>query len=86
MEQEVKKRTRRSKDQIAQEKIQKLEAKMTDYESKIAEAKKEIESLKNPPAPTVKWSDLRKRAEELGVTPEEILAFIEKTGKKKNQE
>ena len=83
MEQEVKKRTRRNKEQMAKDKIERLEAQIAEWESKIANAKKEIEELKNPP---VAKKDIWERANELGITPEEILAFVEKAGKKKNQE
>jgi len=83
MEQEVKKRIRRSKEEINKAKIEKLESQIAEWKSKIAVAEKEIEELKNPP---VAKKDIWERADELGVTPEEILAFVEKTGKKKNQE
>lgn len=80
------KRIRRSKEEITQDKIQKLEEKIADYKNKIAEAEKEIDTLKNPPAPAIKKKDVWSRADELGVTPEELMALIEKAGKKKNQD
>ena len=86
MEQETQKRIRRSKEEIAQEKIKKLEDKIASYKEKIAEAEKEIEELKNPPTPVVKKKDVWDRADELGVTPEELMALVEKAGKKKAQE
>ena len=87
MEQEQKaKRTRRSREEVVQEKVQKLEEKITGYKAKIAEAEKEIEDLKNPATPAIKRKDVWNRADELGITAEELMAFVEKAGKKKNQE
>lgn len=89
MEQEQKaKRTRRSKEEVAQDKIQKLEEKKANYLAKVSEIDKEIEELKNPPTPVtkIKRKDVWDRADELGITPEELMAFVEKAGKKKNQE
>lgn len=86
MEQETKKRVRRSKETITQDKIRKLEERVADYEAKIAEAKKEIDELKNSLAPVVKKRDIWSRADELGVSPEEVMKLIEKAGKKKNRD
>ena len=80
------KRTRRPKEEIIQDKIQKLEEKKANCLTKISEIDKEIDELKNPPAPTVKKKDVWDRANELGVTPEEVMALVEKAGKKKSQE
>jgi hypothetical protein len=80
------KRVRRSKEEIAQDKIQKLEEKKANYLAKISEIEKEIEELKNPPKAEIKKKDVWNRAEELGVTTEELMALVEKAGKKKNQE
>ena len=80
------KRVRRTKEEIAHDKIQALEEKKANYLAKIAEIDSEIEELKNPPAPAVKKKDVWNRADELGITPEELMAFVEKAGKKKNQE
>lgn len=85
MEEKVK-RIRRSKEEIAQDKIQKLEEKKANYLVKISEIEKEIEELKNPPKAEIKKKDVWNRAEELGVTTEELMALVEKAGKKKNQE
>ena len=82
MEQEAKKRIRRSKEEIAQDKIQKLEEKIADWESKIAAAKKEIEELKNPPVVVVKFKDVKAKADELGVSPEDLMKAVEKLAKK----
>ena len=86
MEQQTKKRVRRSKEVITQDKIRKLEERVAAYEAKIAEAKKEIDDLKNPPTPVVKKRDIWNRADELGVSPEEVMELIEKAGKKKNRD
>ena len=86
MEQQTKKRVRRSKEVITQDKIRKLEERVADYEAKIAKAKKEIEDLKSPPTPVVKKRDIWNRADELGVSPEEVMELIEKAGKKKNRD
>ena len=80
------KRIRRSKEEIAQDKIQKLEEKKANYLDKVSEIEKEIEELKNPPKAEIKKKDVWNRAEELGVTTEELMALVEKAGKKKNQE
>ena len=80
------KRTRRPKEEVIQEKIQKLEEKKANYLAKISEIDKEVEELKNPPKPEIKKKDVWNRAEELGVTTEELMALVEKAGKKKNQE
>lgn len=80
------KRIRRSKDEITQDKIQKLEEKKANYLAKISEIDNEIEELKNPPKAEIKKKDVWNRAEELGVTTEELMALVEKAGKKKNQE
>ena len=83
MEQETQKRVRRSKEEITQDKIQKLEAKIADYKEKIAEAEKEIEALKNPPAPEIKMKDIKDKIEEYGLPLDEVMKSIEKMGKKK---
>ena len=83
---EKSKRVRRSKEEIAQDKIQKLEEKKANYLAKISEIDREIEELKNPPKAEIKKKDVWNRAEELGVTTEELMALVEKAGKKKNQE
>ena len=80
------KRIRRSKEEITQDKIQKLEEKKANYLAKVSEIDKEIEELKNPPAPAIKKKDIWDRADELGITPEELMNLVEKAGKKKNQE
>ena len=80
------KRIRRTKEEIAQDKIQKLEEKKANYLAKVSEIEKEIEELKNPPKTEIKKRDVWNRAEELGVTTEELMALVEKAGKKKNQE
>lgn len=85
MEQEAKKRVRRSREEIAQAKIAKLEEKIADYKAKILEAEKEIESLKNP-VQTIKKKDVWSKAEEYGLTPEQMLELVEKAGKKKNKD
>jgi len=81
MEQEVKKRVRRDKDVIVQEKIAKLETKIADYKSKIAEAEKELEALRNP-ATVVKMKDVKDKILELGLSLEDVMKAVEKMGKK----
>lgn len=78
MEQETKKRIRRSKDQINQDKIAKLEADIANYEAKIADAKKKIEDLNN----TVTIKDIKERISELDLPLEDVMKAIEKMGKK----
>lgn len=80
------KRVRRTKEEVVHDKIQVLEEKKANYLAKIAEIDAEIEELKNPPVPTIKKKDVWNRADELGITPEELMAFVEKAGKKKVQE
>ena len=84
MEQEAKKRVRRSKEEIAQDKISKLEEKIAGYKAKIAEAEKQIEELRNPSV-VVKKKDIWDKAEEYGMTPEQILELVEKAGKKNEE-
>ena len=80
------KRIRRTKEEVVHDKIQILEEKKSNYLAKISEIEKEIEELKNPPKAEIKKKDVWNRAEELGVTTEELMALVEKAGKKKNQE
>lgn len=80
------KRIRRTKEEVVHDKIQVLEEKKANYLAKIAEIDTEIEELKNPPKAEIKKKDVWNRAEELGVTTEELMALVEKAGKKKNQE
>lgn len=84
MEQETKKRIRRSKEEIAQDKISKLEEKIAGYKAKITEAEKQIEELRNPSV-VVKKKDIWDKAEEYGMTPEQILELVEKAGKKNEE-
>lgn len=77
------KRIRRSKNEIIQDKIGKLEQKIADYKNKIAEAEKEIEALKAPSAPAIKMKDIKSKADELGVSLDDLMAAVEKLGKKK---
>lgn len=80
---EAKKRTRRSKDEVRDAKIKVLEDRIADYKEKIANAEKEISDLKCPP---VNGKDVLNKADEYGISPEELMDLVEKAGKKKNKE
>lgn len=82
MEQETTKRIRRSREEVVQEKIQKLEEKIAGYKTKIADAEKEIEELKNPKTPAVKMKDIKDKITELGLPLDEVMKAVEKMGKK----
>ena len=82
MEQETTKRIRRSREEVVQEKIQKLEEKIAGYKTKIADAEKEIEELKNPKTPAVKMKDIKDKIAELGLPLDEVMKAVEKMGKK----
>ncbi len=86
MEQDIKKRVRRSQAEITQDKINKLQNKIADYKNKISEAEKEIEALKNPPPAAVKKKDVWNKADEYGITPEELMKLVVQAGKKKTKE
>lgn len=78
---EVKKRVRRSKDEITQAKIESLEAKKAEYVKKVADIDRELEALRNP-KPTVKMKDIRNKIDELDLDYEEVMKALEKMGKK----
>lgn len=78
MEQEVKKRVRRSKEQITKDKIEKLEAEIESYKIKISEAEKKIEELKN----VVTIKDIKDKISELDIPLDDVMKAIEKMGKK----
>lgn len=82
MEQETTKRIRRSREEVVQEKIQKLEEKIAGYKTKIADAEKEIEELKNPKTPAVKMKDIKDKITELGLPLDEVMKAVEKMGKR----
>lgn len=82
MEQETKKRIRRSKEEIVKDAIAKLEADIVTYEEKIAKAKKEIEDLRTPPKPAVKLKDISEKIKELDLPLDEVMKAVEKMGKK----
>ena len=78
MEQETKKRTRRTI--TKEEKIQKFKDEIAKYEAKIAETKKKIEELEKP---SVNLRDVTAKIKELGLSPDEAMKAIEKLGNKK---
>ena len=78
MEQEGKKRIRRSKEQITQDKISKLEAEIESYKVKIEQAEKKIQELKN----TVTIKDIKEKIAELDLPLDDVMKAIEKMGKK----
>ena len=78
MEQEKKKRIRRSSEQITQDKIAKLEATIDSYKKKIADAEEQIEELRK----SVTIKDIREKIEELELPLSDVMKAIEKMGKK----
>lgn len=78
---EVKKRVRRSKEEITNAKIALLEEKIADWKDKIAKAEKEVEELKNP-ATVVKMKDIKDKINELDLPLDDVMKALEKLGKK----
>lgn len=78
MEQETK-RIRRSKEEVKEAKIAKLQEEIAKYEDKIAECKKKIEELN---APSTNLRDVTAKIKELGLSPDDVMKVIEKLGKK----
>lgn len=79
MENNVKKRTRRSSDQIVQDKIAKLEADLVKYKTKVTATEKAIVELKNP---AYKMKDIKDKINELDLPLDEVMKALEKMGKK----
>lgn len=79
MEQETKKRVRRSAEEITKEKIQRLEADIKKYEDKVSDLKKQLDGLVNP---SVKMKDIKDRILELNLPLDEVMKTIDKMGKK----
>ena len=78
MEQETKKRTRRTI--TKEEKIQKFKDEIAKYEAKIAEAKKKIDEIEKP---STNLRDITAKIKELGLSPDEVMKAVEKLGSKK---
>lgn len=78
MEQEVKKRTRRTISK--EEKIQKLQEEISKHESKILELKARIAELETP---SITMKDVTTRAKEYVLTPEELMKAVDKLLAKK---
>lgn len=78
MEQDTKKRTRRTISK--EEKIQKIQDEIAKYESKIAELRKKIEELEKP---SVSLRDITSKIKELGLSPDDVMKAIDKLGAKK---
>lgn len=78
MEQEKKKRVRRSIEQINQDKIAKLESDIEMYKAKIAEAQGKIEELKS----SVTIKDIKEKIAELDLPLNDVMKALEKMGKK----
>ena len=81
MEQETK-RIRRTKEQVRDDKVEKLKEKITVWKKNIADAEEQIELLLNPPTPTVKMKDIKDKINELGLPLDEVMKAVEKMGKK----
>lgn len=79
MEQETKKRVRRSAEEITKEKIQRLESDIKKYEDKVSDLKKQLDGLVNP---SVKMKDIKDRILELNLPLDEVMKTIDKMGKK----
>lgn len=75
------KRTRRPKEEIVREKIEKLETLITSYKEKIAKAEKELEELKNPTS-VIKMKDIKERINELDLPLDEVMKALDNLGKK----
>lgn len=78
MEQDTKKRTRRTISK--EEKIQKIQDEIAKYESRIAELRKKIEELEKP---SVSLRDITSKIKELGLSPDDVMKAIDKLGAKK---
>ena len=76
------KRIRRTKEQVITEKKEKLEAKIVEYKTKISAMEKELYDLNNPPAPSVKMKDIKAKADELGMSLDEVMEALEHLRKK----
>ena len=80
MEQE-KKRVRRSREEVTEEKIQKYKDKRAFYLSKATEMDEKINELMNPQS-AVKMKDIKDKINELGLPLEDVMKAVEKLGKK----
>ena len=72
------KRIRRSKDQIVQEKIDKIQSDIANYKYKIAASEKKIEELNS----SVTIKDIKDKILELDIPLDEVMKAVEKLGKK----
>ena len=73
------KRTRRSKAEAKEQRIQKYRDEIAKHQEKIAQLEQKI---KEEETPEVSLKDVTARIKELGVSPEEVIKAIEKLGKK----
>ena len=69
----VKKRIRRSSDQIVQDKITKLEADLVKYKAKVTATEKAIADLKNP---AYKMKDIKDKINELDLPLDEVMKAL----------
>ena len=79
---ETKKRVRRSKDEVVADKIAKLDADITKYREKIAEAERKKEEILNP---SVDLKDITAKIKELDLPLDEVMKAVDKIAKKQEQ-
>lgn len=76
---ETKKRVRRSKSEVKDQKIKKYMEEIAKHQAKIAELNKKIDELDTP---TITMRDVTSKIKELGLSPDDVLKAVEKIGKK----
>ena len=79
MEKEIKKRIRRSKEEIKEQRIQKYRDEIAKCREKIAELERKI---KDEEAPSVSIKDVTDKIKEMGISPDEVIKKLEKMKKK----
>ena len=79
MEEQVKKRVRRNKNEIKDQKIKQYLEEIAKHEAKITELNKKITELETP---QVSLKDVTAKIKELKLSPEDVLKAVEKMGKK----
>ena len=82
MEEQKKKRIRRTKDAVIADEIAMLEEKIAKYEELISKAKQRIEELRTPPKPQVKMKDIAAKVKALDIPLEDVMKAIDKMAKK----
>ena len=79
MENEAKKRNRRTKDELKADRIQRYNEEIAKYKEKIAELEQKIKDEEIPP---VTFKDVTAKIKEMGISPDEVIKLLEKAGKK----